>query len=162
MNKTTALATALAVALMAAMAAPADAKVFSKSTAKVTQLRIVHSGASTPGGDQATFRKGSGPGLAGKSHPALDGPAQPGMWGVYSDYIGPGDINRLLGIEIYLDSYNRISAIKVTRESYNGDVVTSLFTEIVEFSIQTLKPGSSRPSKETPIVVRTADEITIP
>jgi len=156
-----AAAAAAALALMAAV--PAGAKVLSTSTAKITQLRIVHSGPSSSAGEAAAFRSGGGgPGLAGKTHPALDGPAMPGVWGVYSDYIGPGDINRLLGVEVYLDSYNRIAAVKVSRESYNGDIVTSIFTGIVEFSIQTLKPGSDRPSKETPITVRTADGITIP
>ncbi|MDH5636972.1 MAG: hypothetical protein OEZ04_00605 [Nitrospinota bacterium] len=161
MKISTVLAMVTALGLMAV--SPADAGVLSKSTAKITQLRIVHSGPSSSMGEAASFRaRGGGQGLAGKSHPALDGPSNPGTWGVYSDYIGPGDINRLLSIEVYLDSYNRIAAVKISRESYTGDIVTSLFTGIVEFSIQTLKPGSSRPSKKTSITVRTADGITFP
>jgi hypothetical protein len=147
------------IVVMALAATPAGAGVLSKSTVKVTQLRIVHSGPSSSFGEQA---KVGGPGLAGSAHPGIDAAGQPGAWGVYSDYIGPGDINRLRGVEIYLDAYNRIAAVKVSRESYNGDVVTSLFTDIVEFSIQTLQAGSTRPSKDTPIVIRTADGLTFP
>ena len=148
-------------ALMAAVAlcaAPAGAGVLSKSTAKITQLRIVHSGPSSQLGGMV---QSGGAGLAGKT-PGVDSAAQPGAWGVFSDYIGPGDINRLLGVEVYLDTYHRIAAVKVSRESYNGDVVTSLFTDIVELSIQTLQPGSTRPSKDTPITIRTADGLTFP
>lgn len=152
----------MAAALALAISPPAQAKVLSKSTAKITQLRIVHSGPSSSTGELAAPARPGGAGLAGKTYGGLDKPAQPGAWGVYSDYIGPGDINRLLGIELFLDSYNRIAVVKVSRESYNGDIVTSLFTGIVEFSIQTLKPGSNRPSKKTPIIIRTADGLTIP
>ncbi|MDH5510586.1 MAG: hypothetical protein OEZ32_09565 [Nitrospinota bacterium] len=160
MKMVTVIATATVWALVAV--SPVEAGVLSKSTARITQLRIVHSGPSSSSGEAASFRASGGQGIAGKSHPAPGGLVNPGTWGVYSDYIGPGDINRLLGIDVYLDSYNRIAAIKVSRESYTGDIVTSLFTGIVEFSIQTLKPGSNRPSKETPITVRTADGITFP
>jgi len=159
--------TNLPIALLAALAlmtsAAAQAGVLSKSTAKITQLRIVHDGPSSSAGEMAAAGQASGgSGLAGKAIPGLGGASQPGAWGVYSDYIGPGDINRLRSIELFLDTYNRIAAVKVSRESYNGDIVTSIFTGIVEFSIQTLQPGSDRPSKETQIIIRTADGLTIP
>lgn len=50
----------------------------------------------------------------------------------------------------------------MVREAYTGDIVTSVFTDVVEFSIQTLKPGARRPYKETPITIRTADGLTFP
>lgn len=129
----------------------AEGGVISQSKAKVTQLKIVHSASGSAGVKTVKPRKS-----------AKGAPSQPTAWGIYSDYIGPGDINRLIGIDIYLDSYNRISFIKVTRESYTGDLVTSIFTGVSELSIQTLKPGAKRPYKETPIIIRTADSITFP
>ena len=153
--------------LLLAAAHPALAGVLSSSKVKITQLRIIHSGPSMAAGELA--RPGSAyggakdrQGLAGKTYTGLNQPSQPSAWGVYSDYIGPGDINRLISVELYLDTYNRISAVKVTRESYTGDMVVSIFTGVVEFSIQTLKPGSDRPSKETEVIIRTADSLSIP
>ncbi len=144
-------------ALLWAFAGPVHAGVISQSKTKITQLRIVHSGLSAAR-IKADYNFKTGQASIG----ATGSPSQPTSWGVYSDYIGPGDIRKLIGIDIYLDSYNRITSIKVKRESYTGDIVTSIFTDIVEFSIQTLKPGANRPYKETPIVIRTADSITFP
>lgn len=129
----------------------AQAGVISQSKEKVTQVKIVHSGS---GSDNITT------GILGKNKRGA--PSQPTAWGVYSNYIGPGDINKLVGIDIYLDSEYRISFIKVTRESYTGDLVTSIFTNVSELSIQTLKSESKRPYKETPIIIRTADSLTFP
>ena len=131
---------ALTLAALLAFTGAAQAGVISQSKPKITQVKIVHSGQDI------------------KS----SGPAQPDSWGIASNYIGPGDINRLRAIDIYLDSYNRISAVKVTRESYTGDLVTSVFTDVLELGIQTLQPGASRPSKETPVTIRTADGLVFP
>lgn len=127
------------------------AGVISRSKEKVTQVKIVHTGSSSTEIN------------SGKPLISAEGaPSQPTAWGISSNYIGPGDINKLMGIDIYLDSESRISIIKVTRESYTGDLVTSIFTGVSELSIQTLKPGANRPYKETPIIIRTADSLTFP
>lgn len=132
--------TALALAALLAAGSAAQAGVISQSKPKITQVKIVHAGQ-----DIKTA-----------------GPAQPDAWGIASNYIGPGDINRLRAIDIYLDSYSRISAVKVTRESYTGDLVTSVFTQVLELGIQTLQPGATRASKETPVTIRTADGLVFP
>lgn len=124
----------IAVALTAA--SPAFAKVLSKSVAKVTQVRVIHS--------------------------AKDASTNPAAWGIDSSYIGPGDIRRLQGIDIYLDAYNRISSVKFTRTTTTGDTVTQLFNDVLELSIETIKPGSEKPSQETPITIHTADGLTFP
>ncbi len=139
-------AVSAAFCLTVAITATAESKVLSQSKAKVTQLKIVHSETQE----------------ARVDYSATGSATQPDAWGVYSNYIGPGDINRLGEVVIYLDLYNNISAVKITRESYNGDTVTSIFTQVKEFSIQTLKPGTKRPYKETTITIKTADSITFP
>ena len=123
---------------------PAWAGVISKSTVKVTQLKIEHSGGNIIRPQPVKPAK---PGVP---------PSQPTAWGIFSNYVGPGDINRLRSVDIYLDSYNRISTVKIIRESYTGDIVTSIFTGVREFSVQTLKPGARRPYKQTTITIRTA------
>ena len=138
LNKTGIFALGVA-ALFLSMVATASAGVLSESTAKVTQLRIVHAG------------KGN-----------LAKPAQPDAWGTTSDYIGPGDIHKVMGVEIYLDTEQRISAIKIKRESYAGDIVTSIFTRVIEFSVQTLKEDVNRPHNVVSIKILTADSITFP
>jgi len=136
----------LAVALALSGPGAAEAKKLSSSKPKVTQLRIIH--------------MGQGP--ARITPQTAGGPSQPTAWGITSNYIGPGDIRRLQGITIYVDAENRITAVKIVRESYNGDMVTSIFTKVVELSIQTLQPGMERPHKETPITIYTADSVTFP
>ena len=130
------------------VAQPVAAKVLSSSNPKVTQLKIVH-GAKRHGQPKGGYQ------VPGASKKGL-------AWGISSDFIGPGDIRRLMSVDIYLDSYSRISAIKVKVESYTGDILTSIYTNIVEFSIQTLKPGVNRPHKQTPITIRTADSLKFP
>jgi hypothetical protein len=126
----------LAFALVLACGQLADAKVLSKSVVKVTQVRVVHA--------------------------ARDTAVNPTAWGIDSSYIGPGDIRRLLGIDVYLDSYNRIAAVKFTRTTTTGDTVTQLFNDVLELSIETIKPGSEKPSQETPITIHSADGLTFP
>ena len=128
--------TLIAVAFAFAGGLPAEAKVLSKSVVKVTQVRVVHS--------------------------AKDTAVNPTAWGIDSSYIGPGDIRRLQGIDIYLDSYNRIAAVKFTRTTTIGDTVTQLFNDVLELSIETIKPGSEKPSQETPITIHSADGLTFP
>jgi hypothetical protein len=115
----------------------AEAKKLSGKTVAVTQLKIVHTGQA--GGSSA-----------------------PSSWGIDSNYIGPGDIARLIAVDIYLDNEKRIAYIKITRESYTGDLVTFLFSDVKEISIQTLKPGDKRPHKKVPVSVHTADSLTFP
>lgn len=126
----------IAVALALATGHPAEAKALSKSLVKVAQVRVVHS--------------------------ARDTAINPTAWGIDSSYIGPGDIKRLQGIDIYLDSYNRITAVKFTRNTTLGDTVTQLFNDVMELSIETIKPGSEKPSQEIPITVHGADGLTFP
>lgn len=126
----------IVVALVLAGGLPAEAKVLSKSVVKVTQVRVIHS--------------------------AKDTAVNPTAWGIDSSYIGPGDIRRLQGIDIYLDSYNRIAAVKFTRTTTIGDTVTQLFNDVLELSIETIKPGSEKPSQETPITIHSADGLTFP
>lgn len=126
----------IAVALVLAGGVSAEAKVLSKSVVKVTQVRVIHS--------------------------AKDTAVNPTAWGIDSSYIGPGDIRRLQGIDIYLDSYNRIAAVKFTRTTTIGDTVTQLFNDVLELSIETIKQGSEKPSQETPITIHSADGLTFP
>lgn len=115
----------------------AEAKKLSGKTVEVTQLKIVHTG-------------------------NISGSPTPSSWGINSNYIGPGDITRLIAVDIYLDSEQRIAYIKITRESYTGDLVTFLFSDVKEISIQTLKPGAKRQHKKVPISIYTADSLTFP
>ena len=115
----------------------ADAKVISSKTAKVTQVKIVQT---SPGA----------------------GPKSATSWGIDSNYIGPGDITRLQSIDIYLDSENRIGAVKIRRLSYDNQHVSSLFQGVSEFSIQTLPPNSKLPHKEIEIAVKSMDELALP
>jgi hypothetical protein len=126
---------ALAAALFVAPGV-ASAKVLSKSTANVTQVKIVHGG-------------------AGES-------ARTSSWGIDSTYIGPGDVNRLVSIDVYLDGERRIAAVKVVRQTVVGDTVTLLFSDVRELSVQTLGEGATRPHHPTPITVRTADDLSFP
>jgi hypothetical protein len=126
----------IAVALALATGHTADARVLSKSLVKVSQVRVVHA--------------------------AKDTAINPTAWGIDSGYIGPGDIRRLQGIDIYLDTYNRIAAVKFTRNTTTGDTVTQLFNDVLELSIETIKPGSEKPSQEIPITVHSADSLTFP
>ena len=115
----------------------ASAKKLSHSEPLVTQLKIVHSGT----------------GITEKT---------PTSWGINSNYIGPGDINRLVSVDIYLDGEKRIAYIKIKRETYTGDVATLLFSDVKEISIQTLLKGSKKPAKKVKISVYTADSLTFP
>jgi hypothetical protein len=126
----------IVVALTLAYGLSAEAKVLSKSVVKVTQVRVIHS--------------------------ARDTAVNPTAWGIDSSYIGPGDIRRLQGIDVYLDSYNRIAAVKFTRTTTIGDTVTQLFNDVLELSIETIKQGSEKPSQETPITIHSADGLTFP
>ncbi len=126
----------IVVALVLAGGVSAEAKVLSKSVVKVTQVRVIHS--------------------------AKDTSVNPTAWGIDSSYIGPGDIRRLQGIDVYMDSYNRITAVKFTRTTTVGDTVTQLFNDVLELSIETIKPGSEKPSQETPITIHSADGLTFP
>ncbi len=129
-----------AVTLALLLALPigtAYGKTVSTSNVKATQIRIVQS-------DRAQPYK-----------PAT-------AWGIDSRYIGPGEIRKLISIDIYLDAENRISTVKVIRETNVGDKVTLLFNDVLELSIQSLGAGKMRPHKEIPITVRTADELTFP
>lgn len=131
-------ALAAALVALALSGAPAGAETLSETVAKVVQLKITLSRPYTEQG-------------------------KPTAWGIDSTYIGPGDIRRLLGVDIYLDSYNRISLVKVTRESPTGDVITLLFNDVLELSVETLKDGSrGRQFKETRITIHTTSDLTFP
>jgi len=127
----------LAACMFLALPSVVGAEVLSESIAKVTQLKIV---LSTPDKDRA----------------------RPTAWGVDSTYIGPGDIKRLLGVDIYLDSRYRIASVKVTRESTTGDVITLLFNDVLEISVETLKKNPSLPHKDTRITIHSPGSITFP
>ncbi len=133
----TLIAFAVVLAVTFGMATGSAAKVLSKSHPNVTQLRIT---------------------LAGP----LAGAAKNTAWGVDASYIGPGEIDKLLGVDIYLDDEKRIEAVKITRLSNTGETITMLFTNVLELSIQTLKDGVNRPHKKTPITIHTADGLTFP
>lgn len=132
------LAYAVAVLLtLGFLASPADAGVLSETVAKVTQLKVVLA---------KPYAKET----------------KPTAWGIDSTYIGPGDVRRLLGVDIYLDGYNRVSSVKITRESPTGDVITLLFNDVLELSVETVKSGAGRQFKETRITIHTADSLTFP
>lgn len=114
-----------------------DGGILSKSEPDVTQLKIV------------TYAK-------------RPGRAKPTAWGIDSTYIGPGEIEKLIKVDIYLDSMSRISSIKITRESNVGDIITILFNDVLELSIETLKKGVKKPSKKTPITIYSAGSVTFP
>lgn len=130
---------AVVLAVTFGMVTSSAAKVLSKSHPNVTQLRII---------------------LAGPVAGAAKYTAT--AWGVDASYIGPGEIEKLLGVDIYLDDEKRIEAVKITRLSNTGETITMLFTNVLELSIQTLKDGVSRPHKKTPITIHTADSLTFP
>lgn len=115
----------------------AEAKILSKSEPEVTQLKI----------------------LRANSHA---GRGKPTAWGVDSSYIGPGEIRKLRSVDIYLDSEHRISAVKISRESNLGDIITILVTNVVEISIETVKEGIKKLSQKTIITVHTGDSLTFP
>lgn len=117
---------------------PAEAKILSQLVAKVKQMKI------------SLYRPDTGR-------------DKPTAWGIESTYIGPGDIRRLLGVDIYMDAESRVTAVKVTRESATGDVMTLLFTDVLEISVETVKDGAvGRQYKETRITIHTADDLTFP
>lgn len=124
-------------AVITGTAGMGETKVLSKSEPKVTQLKISHAGSATGG-------------------------AKDSAWGVDSSYVGPGEIEKLVGVDIYIDDYKRIALVKITRISNVGDTITILFTNVLELSIQTLKPGTKRPHQKTPITIHTADSLTFP
>ncbi len=130
-------ATLAALITTAILGSPASAEIFSDKQADLTQVKIVL------GGNNANNSK-------------------PTAWGIDSNYIGPGDITRLRKIEIYLDDEKRLTAIKITRETYTGDIATLLFTDVKEFSIMRLKKGSRRAHQTVQITVRSTDSLSIP
>ncbi len=114
----------------------AEAKTFSRSEADVTQVKIV-----------------TGPGSTSSKTTA---------WGIDSTYIGPGDVNRLVSIDLYLDNEGRVGFVRIVRLTVVGDRVTQLFANVQELSIQTLPDGATRPHKKIPITVRSMDELSFP
>ncbi|MBF0170054.1 MAG: hypothetical protein HQK87_03020 [Nitrospinae bacterium] len=132
--RTFALLTAFVALLLTTIAA--DAKTFSKSESDVTQVMIV-----------------TGPATSVTKTTA---------WGIDSTYIGPGDINRLVSIDIYLDNEGKIGFVRIVRLTTVGDQVTQLFADVRELSIQTLAAGTNRPHKRIPISVRSMDELKFP
>jgi hypothetical protein len=119
------------------------------STVNVTELRI-----SFVGGDELVFRPAGIPNQQTNKGQRLHGDG-------YSP-IDSTDINRLRSVDFYMDTYNRITAVKISRESYTGDIVTSLLTGVREFSVQTVKPGSRRPSSSITISVKSAASLRFP
>lgn len=67
-----------------------------------------------------------------------------------------------LEVPIYLDDEKRLTAVKITRETYTGDIATLLFTDVKEFSIMRLKEGSKRVHQMVRITVRSTDTLSIP
>ena len=129
---------AVVLGLAVAAAGTAEAKVFSKKTARVYQVRIVQ-------------------GMSGQDVPK----AAP--WEPYTRYLGPGDVIYLKALDIYLSHRGDVAAVRVIRQSYATDrTVTSLFTGVLEVSIETLPEGSSPLGQDVVITVRSIDELALP
>ena len=127
----------VAAFLGALWAPPAHARIISRKVAKIYQIRIYQQGAKT-GGPQPTY------------------------WNLNVNYVGPGDLNNLLSIEVFVNNRMEVEAVKIVRKTYDRKVVTSLLRNITELSIEYVPPGSPVRGKNLPVTVLTMDELKLP
>ena len=123
--------------LLGTFASPAAAKVISKRVARIYQIRIYQRGPKM-GGPQKTY------------------------WDLNVNYIGPGDLNNLLSLEIFVNNRMEVEAVKIVRKTYDRKVVSSLLRNVSELSLEYVPPGSPVRGKDLPITVLTMDELKVP
>ena len=116
---------------------PARAKVISKRVARIYQIRVYQQGAKA-GGPQKTY------------------------WNLNVNYIGPGDLNNLLSLEIFVNNRMEVEAVKIVRKTYDKKIVTSLLRNVSELSIEYVPPGSPVRGKDLQVTVLTMDELKLP
>ncbi len=116
---------------------PAGAKVISKQVARIYQIRVYQQGAKT-GGVQKTY------------------------WDLNVNYVGPGDLNNLISLEIFVNNRMEVEAVKIVRKTYDRKVVTSLLRHVTELSIEYVPPGSPVRGKDLPVTVLTMDDLKLP
>ena len=116
---------------------PVRAKVISRRVARIYQIRIYQQGMKS-GGPQKTY------------------------WNLNVNYVGPGDLNNLLSLEVFVNNRMEVEAVKIVRKTYDRKVVTSLLRNISELSIEYVPPGSPVRGKDLPITVLTMDELKLP
>ncbi len=116
---------------------PARAKVISKRVARIYQIRVYQQGAKA-GGPQKTY------------------------WNLNVNYIGPGDLNNLLSLEIFVNNRMEVEAVKIVRKTYDRKIVTSLLRNVSELSIEYVPPGSPVRGKDLQVTVLTMDELKLP
>ena len=123
--------------LLGILVSPAAAKVISKRVARIYQIRIYQRG------------------------PKMGGPQQT-YWNLNVNYIGPGDLNNLISLEVFVNNRMEVEAVKIVRKTYDRKVVTSLLRNVSELSIEYVPPGSPVRGKDLPITVLTMDELKLP
>ncbi len=116
---------------------PAGARIISKRVAKIYQIRVYQQGTKT-GGPQQTY------------------------WTLNVNYVGPGDLNNLLSLEVFVNNRMEVEAVKIVRKTYDRKVVSSLLRNITELSIEYVPPGSPVRGKMLPVTVLTMDELKLP
>jgi len=116
---------------------PVGAKVISKRVARIYQIRVYQLG-SKKGGPQKTY------------------------WDLNVNYVGPGDLNNLLSLEVFVNNRMEVEAVKIVRKTYDRKVVTSLLRNVTELSIEYVPPGSPVRGKDLPITILTMDELKLP
>ena len=131
--------TAVMLFLMAGglWSSPAQAKVISKRVARIYQIRIYQQGFKA-GGPQKTY------------------------WNLNVNYIGPGDLNNLLSLEIFVNNRMEVEAVKIVRKTYDRKIVTSLLRHVSELSIEYVPPKSPVRGKDLEVTVLTMDELKFP
>ncbi len=117
---------------------PVHARVISRRIAKIYQIQIYQRG------------------------PKTGGPKQKVYWAYNVNYIGPGNLNNLLSLEIFVNNRMEVEAVKIVRRTYNRTVLTSLLRNITELSIEYVPPGSPVRGKNLPVTVLTMDELKLP
>jgi hypothetical protein len=137
MKKLLIVCLAVAVLLGIGFRSPAAAKVISKRVARIYQIRIYQRG------------------------PKAGGPTQT-YWSLNVNYVGPGDLNNLLSLEVFVNNRMEVEAVKIVRKTYDRKVVTSLLRDILDLSIEYVPPGSPVRGKDLPITVLTMDELKLP
>lgn len=116
---------------------PAGAKVISKRVARIYQIRVYQQGVKA-GGVQKTY------------------------WDLNVNYVGPGDLNNLISLEIFVNNRMEVEAVKIVRKTYDRKVVTSLLRHVTELSIEYVPPGSPVRGKDLPVTVLTMDDLKLP
>jgi len=128
---------ALFLVSWAGWSSPAQAKVISKRVARIYQIRVYQQGAKA-GGPQKTY------------------------WNLNVNYIGPGGLNNLLSLEIFVNNRMEVEAVKIVRKTYDGKIVTSLLRNVSELSIEYVPPKSPVRGKDLQVTVLTMDELKLP